>query len=253
MIDTHAHLFSEEFNEDRAEMMERVLKSGVERVYLPNIDSSTIDAMLEMEQQFPERAFPMMGLHPGSVKEDFEEELAVVKKWLGKRIFAAVGEIGLDFYWDTTFKEEQIEAFGRQIDWALEYDLPIVIHARNSIRTCIDIVKSKQNGLLKGIFHCFSGTAKEAKEIIDLGFLMGIGGILTFKNSNLKEVIKDIALSHLVLETDAPYLSPTPYRGKRNESSYLPLIAEKIAEVQQISLEKVNEITTENALSLYKM
>ncbi len=252
LIDTHTHLFLKEFDEDRDEMMKRALENGVNKVYLPNIDSSTTEKMLAMEKAY-DWAKPMIGLHPCSVKDNVEEELQHIKYWLKKHSFAAIGEIGLDFYWDTTFKDQQIAIFKKEIDLALEYDLPIVIHARNSLEECIDIVKSKQNGDLKGVFHCFSGTLDQANEIIDLGFLMGIGGIVTFKNADLPKIVKDIHISHLLLETDAPYLAPTPNRGKRNESSYIPLIAEKIAELQQISMEEVTAVTSENALQLYNL
>lgn len=250
-IDSHAHLFLPEFDEDREEMMQRTKDAGVEKIFLPNIDSSTIDALLHFERDFPEHAFAMMGLHPCSVKENVDHELDIVKHWLSQRKFAAVGEIGLDFYWNTTFKEQQIATFNTQIDWALQYNLPIVIHSRNSTRECIDMVRSKQNGHLKGIFHCFSGTAAEAHEIMGLGFYLGIGGVVTFKKSTLPEIIKDIDLSHLLLETDAPYLAPAPHRGKRNESSYIPLIAEKIAEIKSVEVEEVAKATTGNANKLF--
>lgn len=253
MIDTHAHLYLEDFDKDRNTLMQRMQDVGVEKVFLPNIDSSTTEALLRMETAFPARAYPMMGLHPCSVKEDVEKELQQVNKWLNKRDFAAVGEIGLDFYWDTTFKEQQIQAFSTQIDWALQHNLPIVIHARNSIDKCIEIVSAKQKGDLKGIFHCFSGTREQAEKIIELGFLMGIGGIVTFKKSLLPDVLRNIDLDHVVLETDAPYLTPVPHRGKRNESSYIPFIAAKIAEIKEISVERVAEITTSNALRLYRL
>ncbi len=253
MIDTHAHLYLEDFDKDRNTLMQRMQDVGVEKVFLPNIDSSTTEALLRMETAFPARAYPMMGLHPCSVKEDVEKELQQVNKWLSKRDFAAVGEIGLDFYWDTTFKEQQIQAFSTQIDWALQHNLPIVIHARNSIDKCIEIVSAKQKGDLKGIFHCFSGTREQAEKIIELGFLMGIGGIVTFKKSLLPDVLRNIDLDHVVLETDAPYLTPVPHRGKRNESSYIPFIAAKIAEIKEISVERVAEITTSNALRLYRL
>lgn len=253
MIDTHAHLYLEDFDEDRQALMQRSAEKGVKKVYLPNIDSTTIDALLQMEKDFPQQALPMMGLHPCYVKENAEDELQIVKQWLERRAFAAVGEIGLDFYWDVSFKEAQIAAFEQQIDWALEYDLPVVIHARNSLDECIEIVRAKQTGNLRGIFHCFSGTEEQAQAIIDQGFLMGIGGVVTFKKSTLPEVIKNIALSHLVLETDAPYLTPAPHRGKRNESSYIPYIAEKIAEIKSVSVAEVAETTTANALGIYKL
>lgn len=250
-IDSHAHLFLPEFKEDSETVMQRMMDAGVEKVFLPNIDSSTIDDLLNFEKRFPEHAFAMMGLHPCSVKENTDDELNIVKQQLSQRKFAAVGEIGLDFYWDTTFKEQQIAAFSTQIDWALLYGLPVVIHSRNSTRECIDIVRSKQTGSLKGVFHCFSGTADEAHEIIDLGFYLGIGGVITFKKSTLPEIVKDINLSYMLLETDAPYLAPAPYRGKRNESSYIPLIAEKIADTKNREVAEVARVTTENATGLF--
>lgn len=232
--------------------MHRAMDAGVKKVFLPNIDSGTIHAMLDMEKKFPKQAFAMIGLHPGSVKETVEEELKKVKEWLSKRKFAAVGEIGLDFYWDTTFKEQQLHAFSTQIDLALQYDLPIVIHSRNATAECIEMVQDKQNGKLKGIFHCFSGTVMEAKKIIALGFYLGIGGVVTFKKSTLPEVLKRIDLEHLVLETDSPYLTPVPHRGKRNESSYIPFVAEKVAEIKGVSVDDVAKVTTANALELYR-
>lgn len=250
-VDSHAHLYMEEFGEDRAEVMQRADAAGVVKIFLPNIDSSTTAAMLEMEAAFPGRVFPMMGLHPCSVKEDMETELAAVKDWFSRRKFAAVGETGLDFYWDLTFREQQIAAFSAQADLALQHDVPLVIHSRNSTRECIDIVREKQNGSLKGVFHCFSGTADEAREIIDLGFFLGIGGVLTFKKSALPELLPDVPLEHLLLETDAPYLAPVPFRGKRNESSYVPLVAEKLAAVLEIPLAVVAETTTRNASALF--
>jgi len=252
LIDTHTHLFLKEFDEDRDEMMKRTLENGVKKVYLPNIDSSTTSQMLQMEEDY-DWAKPMIGLHPCSVENNVQKELAHIEAYLKKHKFAAIGEIGLDFYWDTTYKEQQIEVFKKEIDLALAYDLPIVIHARNSLDECIEIVQAKQNGHLKGIFHCFSGTLEQANKIIDLDFLMGIGGIVTFKNANLPKIIKDINIKYLVLETDSPYLAPTPHRGKRNESSYIPLIAEKIAEVQGISMGEVAAVTSENAQQLYKL
>ena len=251
-IDSHTHLFSTEFDEDQDQVMRRALDAGVTRMYLPNIDSGTIPAMLDLESRYPGTAFAMMGLHPCSVQANVAEELDVVSHWLRSRSFSAVGEIGLDFYWDQTFRTQQIEAFSTQIDWALAYGLPIVIHSRASTQECIDIVRSKQNGSLRGIFHCFSGTSAEATAIKELGFLLGIGGVVTFKKSNLPELLSDIGLEHIVLETDAPYLAPTPYRGKRNESAYIPLIADRVAQIKQVSVEQVARVTTENALRVFK-
>lgn len=250
-IDTHTHLYDEQFDDDRAATIQKAIDNGVNKMYLPNCDSTTINSMMQLAKDYPTNCFPMMGLHPCYVKENYQEELAIVADYLSKEKFYAVGEIGLDYYWDTTFKEQQIEAFSLQIDWALKYDLPIVIHSRESLQDCIDIVKSKQDGKLKGIFHCFGGSQYEADQIIDLGFYLGIGGVVTFKNSKLPEVLKNVDLKHLVLETDAPYLSPTPYRGKRNESSYIPLIAEKLADIHETDISNVATITTENALAIF--
>lgn len=251
IIDTHTHLYLPEFKQDINEVMERATAENITRFYLPNIDSEVIDDMLGLEKMFPGKCFAMMGLHPCSVKENYKKELQVVEEWLGKKRFVAVGEIGLDYYWDITFKEQQIEAFQLQIDWALRYDIPIVIHSRNSLQDCIDIVKQKQNGKLKGVFHCFSGNAGEAKQIIDLNFLMGIGGVITYKNSGMADVVAGIDLKHLVLETDAPYLTPVPFRGKRNEPSYLKYVVEKIASVKNVSTQEVASITTQNAKNLF--
>jgi len=247
LIDTHAHLYDEQFDTDRNEMIQRALDAGVEKMYLPNCDSTTLPGMLALADQYPNQCMPMMGLHPVYVKENYQSELALVQEWLARRKFAAVGEIGLDKYWDQTFLEHQKEAFSLQIDWALQYDLPIVIHSRESTTECIEIVRGKQNGKLKGIFHCFSGTVEEARQITDLGLLLGIGGVVTYKKSSLPEVIAAIDLRHLVLETDAPYLSPVPCRGKRNESSYLPHIAAQIGSIKNLSVEEVATITTTNA------
>lgn len=251
IIDTHTHLYLPEFKEDITSVLERAQQDSVTRFYLPNIDSAVIKDMLWLEEQFPGKCFAMMGLHPCSVKENYQEELRLVKEWLEKRKFAAVGEIGLDYYWDISFKTQQTEAFSLQIDWALQHDLPIVIHSRNSLQDCIELVKQKQNGKLKGIFHCFSGNEKEALQIIELGFLLGIGGVLTYKNSGLASVVAGIDLQHLVLETDAPYLTPVPFRGKRNEPAYLKYVVEKIAFVKNVSIEEVMNITTANAKNLF--
>jgi TatD DNase family protein len=251
-IDTHAHLYGEEFSADRIAVIERALAAGVSRLYLPNIDSNTIEGMLALEAQFPENCFPMMGVHPCYINENVEQELAIVRDWLAKRPFKAIGEIGLDFYWDTTYREQQYQAFRGQLELAREYSLPVAIHSRESTRECIDEVKALQDGRLSGVFHCFSGTLEEAKEIIDLGFYLGIGGVVTFKKSGLDKILEDIDMQYIVLETDAPYLAPVPYRGKRNESAYIPLIGEKIADVKNLKIEEVAAITTNNALKLFK-
>lgn len=251
-IDTHAHLYGEEFAADRTEVVKRALAAGVSRLYLPNIDSNSIEGMLALEAQFPENCFPMMGVHPCYINENVEQELSIVQEWLAKRPFKAIGEIGLDFYWDTTYREQQYRAFRGQLELAREYGLPVAIHSRESTRECIDEVKAMQDGRLSGVFHCFSGTLEEAKEIIDLGFYLGIGGVVTFKKSGLDKILEDIDMEYIVLETDAPYLAPVPYRGKRNESAYIPLIGEKIADVKNLKIADVAAITTNNALKLFK-
>lgn len=252
-IDTHTHLYDVQFDTDREAVIERALGAGIEKMFLPNCDRSTIEPMMAMQQQWPEYCFPMMGLHPCYVKENYREEIKVAEEWLVKAKFYAIGEIGLDYYWDTTFVQQQKEAFNLQMGWALQFNLPIVIHTRESMADGIEMVRKKQNGNLSGIFHCFGGSAEEAKQITDLGFHLGIGGVATFKKSTLPEVLKSIDLRHIVLETDAPYLAPVPYRGKRNESSYLPLIADVIADAKQCSRALIEKTTTENALKLFKL
>jgi len=250
-IDTHTHLYDEQFDQDREEMIRRSLEAGVSKMYLPNCDSSTVAPMLRMASQWPRHCIPMMGIHPCYIKENYRQELEIAEAWLQKEQFAAIGEIGLDYYWDTAFVKEQKEAFNIQMDWALAFGLPIVIHTRESMTDGIQMVKARQNGSLRGIFHCFGGTKEEAEQIIDLGFYLGIGGVATFKKSTLPEVLRHIPLEHMVLETDAPYLAPVPYRGKRNESAYIPLIGTKIAEIKNCSVEEVAAITTRNAERIF--
>ena len=251
LVDTHAHLYLEQFDEDRDEMLQRARDNDIKKFYLPNIDSSTIDVMLSMEEKYPGECFSMMGLHPCSVKSNYKEELVIAKKWLDERPFVAVGEIGTDLYWDKTFIEEQKDAFRIQANWAKDLGIPIVIHCRDSIDLTIDLVKEEQDGRLRGIFHCFGGSVEQANSIIDLGFYMGIGGVLTFKKSGLDETVKSISLEHLVLETDSPYLAPTPFRGKRNESAYIHQIGERLASVKETTLEEVARVTSENAEKIF--
>lgn len=251
IIDTHTHLYSNSFLSDIEAVINRAEAEGVDRFYLPAIDSESHPAMLDLEALFPGKCIAMMGLHPVSVKEDYREELNLVAQWLGKRKFAAVGEIGLDYYWSRSFDKQQAEAFHQQIEWALQYKLPIVIHSRESMDDCIRIVQEHQKGALGGIFHCFTGTEEQARQIIDAGFYLGIGGVLTYKKTTLPEVLKNIPLEHLVLETDAPYLPPVPFRGKRNESSYLKYVLEKLAEVKEMPREEVAKITTANAQKIF--
>lgn len=251
-IETHAHIYSSKFDSDRDQVIQDIRDAGIERVYMPNVDLETIDAMLACEKKYPGLCIPMMGLHPCDVKDDFRDQLAVMEDWLNKRQFAAVGEIGLDLYWDKTFFEQQKEALKIQINWAKQRDLPIVLHCRDSMDETIAIVKEEHNGKLKGVFHCFTGNADQAKRIIDMGFLLGIGGVATFKNGGLDQVIPNISIDHLVLETDAPYLAPVPFRGKRNSPAYLPIIAEKIGDYLRISKEEVALRTKQNALNLFR-
>jgi TatD DNase family protein len=219
---------------------------------MPNVDHASIDAMLELDSRSSGQCIPMMGLHPCSVKKGFERELYLVENWLSKRKFSAVGEIGTDLYWDKSLFDYQKEAFIIQVNWAKKYHLPIVIHCRESIDQTIDLVQQMQDGNLSGIFHCFSGTVEQALKITKLGFYLGIGGVATFKNGGLDKVLPDIELKHLVLETDSPYLAPVPHRGKRNEPSYIPLVAKKVAEFKDISIDDVQRATTENSLKLLK-
>ena len=251
LIDTHAHLYVKEFDEDRELMIQRALSAGVEKILLPSIDSSEIEAMLDLENKFPKHCFAMMGLHPCYVKENYEEELSIVSDWLSRRSFKAVGEIGLDLYWDKNFYKQQVDAFCQQIQWAKKYKIPISIHSREATDEAIEIVQSYKDENLSGVFHCFGGNTDQAQKIIDLDFFMGIGGVVTFKKAGLDILLQDVSLEHLVLETDAPYLAPVPFRGKRNETSYIRYVAEKIAAIKNISVEEVERMTSENAEKLF--
>lgn len=250
LIDTHTHLYDERLITDEHQIT-RAIDAGVTKMYMPNCDRNTIDGMLYLADRWADNCLPMMGLHPCYVKDNYLEELDIVKEWLAKRKFHAVGEIGLDYYWDVSWKKQQAEAFETQIDLALQYDLPIVIHSRESTRDCIDIVRKKQNGKLKGIFHCFSGSQEEADDIVSLGFYLGIGGVVTYTKGNLPEIVRHTPLQHIVLETDAPYLAPVPHRGKRNESAYIPVIAERVAAIKGINVEEVAAVTTANAQAIF--
>jgi len=249
LTDTHTHLYASEFDSERTQMLERAIAAGVNKFFLPNIDSSSVEGMFALCEQFPENCFPMMGLHPTSVKENFEEELQKLKPYFGKKKMYAVGEIGIDLYWDKTFFPQQQQAFETQIKWANEFSLPIVIHSRNSFDEIVEVLEKNKNP--HGIFHCFSGTKEQAEKAIALGFKLGIGGVLTYKNSGLPQVIAEIDLKHLVLETDSPYLTPVPHRGKRNESLYITLVAQKLAEIKNITVKEVAEVTTANAKEVF--
>ena len=250
-IDTHTHLYLEQFDKDRKQVISDAIEKGVKYMLLPNIDSSSIDGMMEICNDYPENCFPMIGLHPTSVEENFKDELAVIEKQLAKNNFIAIGEIGIDLYWDETFRREQEYALRYQIDLAKKYNLPIVIHSRESFEEIYEVLEDVNSPELNGVFHCFSGNVEEAEKVIDLGFKLGIGGVLTFKNSELYKVVQEIDLEHILLETDAPYLSPVPFRGKRNTSAYIPYIANKIAEIKNVPIKEVSEITTDNAISLF--
>jgi TatD DNase family protein len=250
--DTHTHLYADEFQPDRSEMIRRAIDAGVSRLFLPNIDSNSIPGLFGLAKAFPENCFPMMGLHPCSVNEEFQKELKVVEHWLMQKTFYAIGEIGIDLYWDKTFAEQQQYAFEFQIKLAKRHGLPIVIHTRNAFKEAYEIVERNNDKDLKGIFHCFSGTVDEAEKVIALGdFKLGIGGVLTFKNSGLDKVVEQVSLEHLVLETDSPYLAPVPHRGKRNESGYLRLVAEKLAVLKKTDIEEIAKVTTENSRQIF--
>ena len=251
MIDTHAHIYANEFDDDIELVISRAKEGGVSRILMPAIDTETHEKMILLEENQPDYCISMMGLHPCSVKSNYKDELKVIEQYFSKRKFIAVGETGLDFYWDLSFKDQQYEAFHQQAEWALQYDIPLVIHSRNSTNECIEVVRKHQAGKLKGVFHCFSGTAEQAKKIVDLGFYLGIGGVLSFKNSGLDKAIADVDLSNIVLETDAPYLSPVPYRGKRNECGYILYVAQKLAELKGIPVSAIDSITSNNASKLF--
>jgi TatD DNase family protein len=253
LIDTHSHIYSDEFKDDIEEIISNCKDVNIQKILLPNIDSKSIPKMNRLVQAFPDLCVPMMGLHPTSVKENYKEELENCKAWLAKGKYCAVGEIGIDLYWDKTFIKEQQIVFDTQINWALEKELPIVIHARDSFHEIFEILETYRNSNLKGVFHSFTGNIKQAHKAIDLGFLLGINGIVTFKNAGLDKTIETVSLDKLVLETDAPYLAPVPKRGKRNESSYLIHIANKLSEIYQVSLDEVAEITSANAERLFNI
>ncbi|TKF23556.1 TatD family deoxyribonuclease [Vibrio genomosp. F6] len=251
MIDSHAHIYATEFDNDRDEVVQRALAQGIDTILLPNIDLDSIEPMLKTEATYPDVCRSMMGLHPCYVDGDVKQTLATIHSWFEKHNFIAVGEIGIDLYWDKTFKAEQEMAFITQLNWAKEMDLPVVIHTRDSIEETLTLLRKEQNGSLRGVFHCFGGTVEEAKAINDLGFHLGLGGVSTFKNGGMDKVIPHLDLSKVILETDCPYLAPVPHRGKRNEPAYTKLVADRIAQLRLLSVSKINEITTKNVKSLF--
>ncbi len=250
MIETHAHIYDQQFEEDREVVLQKAWDEGIEQIWMPNCDHTTIDGMMQLAASYPTRCFPMMGLHPTYVKEGFEKELQLVEDWLTRYQFLAIGEIGMDLYWDKTFVKQQEEAFIFQCNLALKHNLWIDIHSRNAFWETVALIEKINNPALTGIFHCFVGTLDEAKKCIELGFKMGIGGVATFKNGGLDKVIPSIGLEHLVLETDSPYLAPVPYRGKRNQPAYLRLVAERIGDILGVPTEEVIATTSRTALSM---
>ncbi|WP_347172613.1 TatD family hydrolase [Polaribacter uvawellassae] len=251
ITDTHTHLYSTQFDEDRNEMMQRAKDAGVSRFFIPAIDSSNIESMFKLEAEYPNDVFLMMGLHPTSVKENYKEELAHVKKWIDQRNFYAIGEIGIDLYWDKSYLAQQQEAFRTQIQWAKEKKLPIVIHCRDAFDEIFEVLEMEKSDDLFGIFHCFTGTLEQAKKAISYNMKLGIGGVATFKNGKIDQFLHQIDIKHIVLETDSPYLAPTPFRGKRNESSYITQVVEKLVAIYEISFEEIAEITTENSKDIF--
>jgi TatD DNase family protein len=254
LIDTHTHLYSSQFDQDREEVIQQSINNGVNKFLLPNIDKSSVQGMLLLQQKFPLNCYAMMGLHPCSVDQNWEQELEEIKTLLQQERIVAIGEIGIDLYWDKTYVEQQKEAFTRQISWAKEMNLPIVIHARDSFSEIYSVLDQVNDERLKGVFHCFTGSAEDVSKIQSYGgFKFGIGGVLTFKKSGLDEVVKNIPIEEILLETDAPYLAPTPHRGKRNESTYLTLIASKLSDIFEISEQEVARITSQNAMELFRL
>lgn len=251
LTDTHTHLYSEEFEQDRSEMIQRAINAGVSRFFIPAIDSTCTQAMYDLEQDFLENVFLMMGLHPTYVKDNYQAELAHVASELAKRKFYAIGEIGIDLYWDKTHLKEQQIAFRQQIQWAKQYKLPIVIHCREAFDEIFEILEEEKSPELFGIFHCFSGTYEQALQAISYNMLLGIGGVVTFKNGKIDQFLDRIDLQHIVLETDSPYLAPIPFRGKRNESSYVVNVAAKLAAIYNLSVTEIAQITTENSKRVF--
>ena len=253
LIDSHAHIYAPDFKPDQDEVIRKAQEAGVQQILMPNVDHSSIDNLLQTEADFPSVCLPMMGLHPCSVKKDFQKELYLVEDWLNKKQFTAIGETGLDLYWDKGFIEQQKEALTIQLDWAKKFKLPIVLHTRDAFEETYELVAAAQDGSLTGVFHCFSGTPDQARRVIDLKFYMGIGGVSTFKNGGMDSLLPEVSLDYLLLETDCPYLAPVPYRGKRNEPAYLPLIAQRIADLKKVALEEVAAVTTRNTQKLFNL
>tara|TARA_R110002096_G_scaffold340592_3_gene533739 strand:- start:196 stop:960 length:765 start_codon:yes stop_codon:yes gene_type:complete len=251
ITDTHTHLYSDQFNDDRNAMIQRAKDAGVSRFFIPAIDSTYTESMFTLEKENPNDVFLMMGLHPTSVKENYLEELAHVKEWIDKRDFYAIGEIGIDLYWDKSYLPQQQEAFRTQIKWAKEKKLPIVIHCRDAFDEIFEILETEKSDDLRGIFHCFTGTLTQAKQAISYNMKLGIGGVATFKNGKIDQFLNEIDIKHIVLETDSPYLAPTPFRGKRNESSYITKVIDKLVDIYKLSFDEIAEITTQNSKDIF--
>jgi TatD DNase family protein len=252
-IDSHAHIYSEQFKADQQEVIRKATEAGVAQILMPNIDHTSIDALLQTESDHPDTCLAMMGLHPCSVQKDFEKELYLVEGWLTKRAFIAIGETGIDLYWDKTLLAQQQEALRIQVRWAKQYQIPIVLHTREAFQETWDVIAQEQDGTLQGVFHCFSGTVAEAELALQLGFYLGIGGVATFKNGGLDQLLPQVPLDKLLLETDCPYLAPVPHRGKRNEPAYLPIIARQVAGIKDVTLAEVAEKTTANSRKLFNL
>ena len=254
MIDTHSHIYSEEFDADRDEVIRRAKEAGVRHIILPNVDRETLPRMLQLEAEQAGYCFAAIGLHPTSVKDDYASELELVKQELARRKYIAIGEIGIDLYWDKSFLAQQLLVFRQQVEWAIQYRLPVIIHLRDSFRETMDALAPYKNSGLTGVFHSFTGNREEAQEVLQFGgFKIGVNGIVTFKNSGLDQVIKDIDLKHILLETDSPYLTPSPFRGKRNESAYVSLVCDKLATIYGLTKEEIDDKTSENAMELFKL
>jgi len=253
MIDTHAHIYATEFDSDRDQVVQRALAQGIDKILLPNIDLESIEPMLRTEAEYPDVCRSMMGLHPCYVDANVKQNLDIIHSWFDKHNFIAVGEIGIDLYWDKTFKAEQEMAFITQLNWAKEMKLPVVIHTRDSIEETLTLLRQEQDGSLSGVFHCFGGSVEEAQAINDLGFHLGLGGVSTFKNGGMDKVIPHLDMDYVILETDCPYLAPVPHRGKRNEPAYTSLVAQRLADLREISIEQVDSLTTHNAKTLFSL
>ncbi len=252
LIDTHTHVYLGQFDADRRAVIERAVAAGVRKQFMPNIDSKTVSSMLDVARAFPGICLPMMALHPTSVKENYKEELRIIEQWFEKESFVAVGETGIDLYWDKTFEKEQKDALSQHIYWAVQHDLPLVLHSRNSMQELFDVLEAHKHLSFTGVFHCFPGDEQQAKKAVGMGFMLGVGGVVTYNKSIMAKVAKAIGLEHIILETDAPYLAPVPHRGKRNESAYLVHVAGHIATIKDMTNEEVAAITTENAIRMFR-